>query len=174
MHYHPSILLPDLLLEAFHWRHFSIFLGCHTQLESLMAFMNTVSPKIKYIFTYSKQTVWFSNMQVYLSESRKLKTKLYRKPTDCRRYFTFTSTTHLAEKNLSFIHKRFDTTWLSPNTTSFRKNFNNLTRILLAWAYPLHVIIKNIKKTLIYTGSNLLSQWIPHTGTNIFPIITPF
>ena len=34
----------------------------------------------------------------------------------------------------------------------------NLTGILLARAYPLHLIIKNIKKALIYNRSNLLSQ----------------
>ena len=58
------------------WRRFFIFLGSHTQLESLMAFMNTISPTIKYTFTYSKQTVSFLDVQVCLSESRKRKTKL--------------------------------------------------------------------------------------------------
>ena len=33
---------------------------------------------------------------------------------------------------------------------------NNLTRILLARTYPSHLIIKNIKKALIYTPSNFL------------------
>ena len=35
---------------------FFIFLGFHSQLKSLMTFMNTISPTIKYTFTYSKQT----------------------------------------------------------------------------------------------------------------------
>ena len=35
---------------------FFIFLGSHSQLKSLMTFMNTISPTIKYTFTYSKQT----------------------------------------------------------------------------------------------------------------------
>ena len=52
------------------------FLGFHTQLKSLMTFMNTISPTIKYTFTYYKQTVSFFDVQ--LSESRKLKTKLYK------------------------------------------------------------------------------------------------
>ena len=62
---------------------FLIFLGSHTQLESLMPFMNTISPTIKNTFTYSKQNVSFLDVQIYLYESRKFKTKLYRKPTDC-------------------------------------------------------------------------------------------
>ena len=58
---------------------FFIFLGCHSQLQSLMTFMNIISPTIKYTFTYSEQTVSFLDVQIYLSESRKLKTKLYKK-----------------------------------------------------------------------------------------------
>ena len=50
---------------------------------------------------------------------------------------------------------------------------NNLIRILLARAYPLHLIIKNIKKTLTHCRNYLLSQQKPHTKTNILPIITP-
>ena len=55
-----------------------------------------------------------------------------------------------------------------------QKELNNLTRILLAHAYPLHFIVKNIKKVLIYNHSNLLSERTPHTETNILFIITPF
>ena len=51
---------------------------------------------------------------------------------------------------------------------------NNLTRILLARAYPLHLIIKNIKEALTHSRNYLLSQRTPHTETNILPIITPF
>ena len=51
---------------------------------------------------------------------------------------------------------------------------NNLTRILLARAYPLHLIIKNIKKALTHNCNYLLSQRTPHTETNILHIITPF
>ena len=62
---------------------FFIFLGSHSQLKYLMKFMNTISPAIKYTCTYFKQTVTFLDVKIYLSEKRKLKTKLYRKPTDC-------------------------------------------------------------------------------------------
>ena len=56
----------------------------------------------------------------------------------------------------------------------FQEDLNNVTRILLARAYPLHLIIKKIKKALIYTCSNLLSQRTAHTETNLLSIITPF
>ena len=54
-----------------------------------------------------------------------------------------------------------------------QEELNNLTRITLARAYPLHLIIKNVKKALINTRSNSLSQRTPHIETNILPIITP-
>ena len=53
----------------------------------------------------------------------------------------FTLIIHSAVKNLLFIPNHFDATWSSQKTTEL----NNLTRILLARAYPLYQIIKNIK-----------------------------
>ena len=43
---------------------------------------NTIIPTIKYTFTCSEQTVSFLDVQIYPPESRKLKTKLYKKPSD--------------------------------------------------------------------------------------------
>ena len=57
----------------------------------------------------------------------------------------------------------------------FQEKLKNLTRILLVRAYPLHLIIKNFKKSLIYTRSNFLSQRTPYTEKkNILSIITLF
>ena len=38
---------------------FFIFLGFHSQLNSLMTFVDTISPTVKYTFTYSEQTATF-------------------------------------------------------------------------------------------------------------------
>ena len=59
-----TIILTSLHLIYF-WKRFIddiffIFLGSHSQLISLMTFMNTISPTIKYTFTYSEQTVSLS------------------------------------------------------------------------------------------------------------------
>ena len=109
-----TIILTFLHLIYF-WKRFIddiffIFLGSHFQLKSLMTFMNTISPTIKYTFTSSEQTVTFLDVQIDLSETRKLKTKLYRKPTDCCHYFTSTLTIHSAVKNVSSIPKHCVTT----------------------------------------------------------------
>ena len=51
---------------------------------------------------------------------------------------------------------------------------NNLTPILLARAYPLHLMITNIKEALTHSHNYLLSQLTPHTVIKILPIISPF
>ena len=54
-----------------------------------------------------------------------------------------------------------------------QEELNNLTCILLARIYPLHLIIKNIKKALTHNHNNLLSQRTTQSETNILPIVTP-
>ena len=88
-----TIILTFLHLIYF-WKRFIddiffIFLG--SQLKSLMTSMNTISPTINYTFTYSEQAVSFLDVYIYLSEPRKLKTKLYKKPTDCMTLLHFHS-----------------------------------------------------------------------------------
>ena len=90
-----TIILTFLHLIYF-WKRFIddiffIFLGSHSQIKSLMTFMNAISPTIKYTFSYSEQIFSFLDVQIYLSESRKLTTKLYKKPTDCMTLLHFHS-----------------------------------------------------------------------------------
>ena len=151
---------------------FLIFLGSHTQLESLMPFMNTISPTIKNTFTYSKQNVSFLDVQIYLYESRKFKTKLYRKPTDCMTLLHFYFHHPLSCKEGIIYSQVLQRNMIISEDHILQEELN-LTRILLLTrTYPLHLIIKNIKKALIFTRSNLLYQQTPHTDTNILRIIT--
>ena len=90
-----TIILTFLNLIYF-WKRFIdgiffIFLGSHSQLNFLMTFMYAISPTVKYTFTYSEQTVTFRDVQIYLSNTRKLKTKLYRELTDCMALLHFHS-----------------------------------------------------------------------------------
>ena len=136
--------------------------------------MNTISPTIKYTFIYSKQTVTFLDVQIYLPENRKLKTKLYRKPTDCMTLLHFHSHHPLSCKEGIIYSQALRYNMIISEDHILQAELNNLTRILLARSYPLHLIIKNIKKALTHSRNYLLSQRTPHTETNILPIITPF
>ena len=144
---------------------FIIFLGSHFQLKSLMTFMNTISPK---------QTVTFLDVKIYLSENRKLKTKLYRKPTDCMTLLHFHSHHPLSCKEGITYSQALCYNMIISEDHILQAELNNLTRILLTRMYPLHLIIKNIKKALNHSRNYLLSQQTPHTETSILPIIIPF
>ena len=153
---------------------FFIFLGSHSQLKSLMTFMNTISSTIKYTFTYSKQTVTFLDVQICLSKNIKLKKKLYRKLTDCMTLPHFHSHHPLSCKEGIIYFQAFRCNMIISKDHILQAELNNLTRILFARSYPQHLIIRNIKKALTHSRNYQLSQRSPHTDTNILPIITAF
>ena len=111
---------------------FFIFFGSQTQLESLMAYMNTISPTIKYTFTYSKQTVSFLDVQVYLFKSKILKTKLYRNPTDCKTLLHFHSHHPLSWKEFIIYSQALRYNMIIFKHHIVQEELKNLTRILLA------------------------------------------
>ena len=106
-------------------------------------------------------------MQIYLSESRKLNTKLLKKPTDSMTLSHFYSYHPLSCKGIIYSQA------LRYEDHILQEELNNLTHTLLARTYPLHLIIRNIKKALTQNCNNLLSQRTPHTVTKILHIITP-
>ena len=120
---------------------FFIFLGSHSQLKSLITFMNTFSPTIKYTFTYSEQTVTFLDVQIYLSETRKLKTKLYRKTTNWMTLLYFHSPHPLSCKECIIYSKALRYNMVITKDHILQEELNNFTHILLARAYPLHLIV---------------------------------
>ena len=124
---------------------FFIFLGSYSQLKSLMTFMNTISLTIRYTFTYSEQTVSFWDMQICLSESRKLKTKFYKKPTDCMTLLHFHSHHPLSCKEGIIYSQALRYNIITIEDHILQEELNNLTPILLPCAYSLHPIVKNIK-----------------------------
>ena len=113
-------------------------------------------------------------MQIYLSESRKLKTKLYKKPTNCMTQLHFHSHHPLGWKEGIIYSQALRYIMIISEDHILHEELNNLTHILLAWTYPLHLIIKNIKKALTRNRNYLLSRWTPQSETNILPIVTLF
>ena len=130
-YHYPSILSPNLLLETFYWHFFFIFPGSHTLFKSLMAFMNTISLKIKYTLTFSKQTLSFLDVQVYPSGSRKLRIK----PTDCMTLLHFHSH-HPLNCNEDIIYSQvLRYNMIISKNHILQEELSNLTSILLAHAY---------------------------------------
>ena len=156
-----TIILTSFHLIYFHKRFiddiFFIFLGSHFQRKSLTIFLNTINPTIKYSFTYFEQTVSFLDVQICLSESRKLKIKHYKKPGNCVTLLHFHSHHPFIFKEGIIYSQELWYNVIISEDHILQEELNNLTRILLAWVYPLHLIIKKIKKFLNHSRNNVLS-----------------
>ena len=108
--------------------------------------MNTINQTIKYKLTYSKKTVSFWDVQVYLSESKKLRPKLDKIPTDRIVLLHFHSHYPLGYKEGFFNNRHSDTTWLSWKVRSHLTRSSQQPNTHSACTYPIHLLIKNIKK----------------------------
>ena len=171
-----TIILTFLNLIYF-WKHFIddiFFIFLRSQLNSFMIFMNKISPTIRYTFTCSEQTVTLLDVQIYPSKTRRLRTKLYRNPANCMALLHFHSHHPLSCKEDIIYSQALQYNMIISEDHILQEELNNLTRILLGRGYPLHLIIKNIKKALTHSHNYMLSQRTPHTETTIPPIITPF
>ena len=94
----------------------------------------------------------FLDVQIYLSESRKLKAKLYKKPTDCMTLLHFHSHHPLSCKKGTIYSQALRYNMIISEDHILQEELSNVTRILLARAYLLHLIIKSIKKALTHNS----------------------
>ena len=97
--------------------------------------MNAISPTIKYTFSYSEQIFSSLDVQIYLSESRKLTTKLYKKPTDWMTLLHFHSHHPLSCKEGIIYSQALRYNVIILKDQILQEELDNLTRILLARAY---------------------------------------
>ena len=116
----------------------------------------------------------FLDVQIYLSETKKLNAKLYRQSTNCMTPLHFHSHHPLTCKEGIIYSQALRFNMIILEDHILQEELNNLTLILFAHAYPLHLIIKNIKKVSTHNRNHLLFQRPPQTETNILPIVTPF
>ena len=109
---------------------------------------------------------------MHLSESRKLQTKLSKKLNDCMTLLHFRSHHPLSCKEGIIYTQALRYNMSISEDHILQSELNNLTCILLSRAYPLHLIIKSIKKALTYTRNNLLSNEHHRKKKNILPVVT--
>ena len=167
-----TIILTFLHLIYF-WKHLfdGIFLGSHSWLKSLTTFVNTISPTIKNTFTYSEQTV--SLLDVQNSGSTKLKTKLYKKPTHSLTVLHIHSYHPLSSKEGIIYYQALRYNMIISEDLFLLEELNNVTHIVLACAYPQHLIIENIKKALTHNSNYQLSQRASQSKPTIVSPLSP-
>ena len=153
---------------------FFIFTGTDTDLTNLMTQMNAQHPKIKYTFEYSTQSIAFLDVQLYIDNDRKLRTRLHKKPTDCNSLLHYKSYHPLHTKESVIYSQALRYNMLNYKDTDLTQNLYELTRTLLIRDYPLQFINKIVKKALTHTQQELINKERPSNTSKILPFITTY
>ena len=129
---------------------FFIFLGSHSQLKSLMTFINTISPTIKYTFTYSKQAVSFLDVHIFIFLNPENSWQISIK-NQLTAWLYVTPTHHPLSCKESIIYSQeLRYNMIISEDHILQEELNNLIRILVTRAYLLHVINKNLNTTILF------------------------
>ena len=136
---------------------FFIFTGSLNELNRLKTFMNSIHDTIKFTFTESLTSIAFLDTLIYTVD-RKLMTSLYRKPTDKTLLLHFDSNHSLHTKESIIYSQALRYNMTIKENKLLQTELYNLTRTLLARRYPLHIINRNIQKSLKYSRLDLLHK----------------
>lgn len=153
---------------------FFIFLGTMEELESLKNFMNSQHPTIKFKFETSTTSIPFLDLQIYITEDRRLATTLYKKPTDCSPLLHFKSNHSLKCKESVIYTQALRYNLIISDDNLLQNELHNLTKTLIAREFPLKIINRNINKALSHSRDELLKETPRNNNNKILPIITPY
>ena len=137
---------------------FFIFIGSESSIQKLEDLLNNLHPSIKFTLKYSRTNVEYLDLMIYLDSERKLRTSLYRKPTDCQAYLHYNSH-HPHHTKTGIIYSqalRFNR--LIDNDEHLKQHLHILTKALLIQNYPLDTINEYILKALSHTQNDLLHR----------------
>ena len=135
---------------------FFIFIGSESSIRQLENLLNSLHPSIKFTLKYSRTNVEYLDLLIYLDAERKLRTSLYRKPTDCQAYLHYDSH-HPHHTKTGIIYSqalRFNR--LIDTDENLQHHLHILTRALLIQKYPLDVINQHVLKALTHTQNDLI------------------
>ena len=154
---------------------FFIYSGTKEDLTTLKNWLNNVHPTIKFTLTTSNSQIPFLDMLIYIDENRKLRTTLYKKPTDTSSYLHFLSN-HPEHTKKSIIYSQaIRLNMLIDNDSHLQHHLDNMTRALLAKNYPLHIIHQEIIKATNISQHILLQRAEPQEeNDSIYRITVPY
>ena len=136
---------------------FFIFTGTMTELTRLIFFMNNIHDTIKFTFEHSTNTINFLDITINIKND-KIMTTIHRKPTDKMLLLHFQSNHSLHTKESIIYSQALRYNLIINTDTQLQTELYNLTRTLLARKYPLHIINRNILKTLKFSRHDLLHK----------------
>ena len=153
---------------------FFLFSGTAAAMSELVHRLNELHPTIKYTLHYSHTSIDFLDLHIYLDHDRRLRTSLYRKPTDCQAYL-HSHSFHPPHTISGIVYSqalRYNR--LIDNDTNLAHHLNILSRALIIQGYSLRTIHTQIHKALTYTQEELLQlrtneQTFNHKNLVILP-----
>lgn len=135
---------------------FFIFLGTEEELHQFQTYMNHIHPTIKFTFETSRTAISFLDTIIYINNDRKLCTRLYKKPTDKSMLLHFHSHHPMSTKESIIYSQALRYNMIISEDSILQDELYNLTKILLARKYPLHIINQNIIKALQFSQTELI------------------
>ena len=140
---------------------FFIFTGTETELMEFIDWTNKLHPTIKYKYVTSRTEIDFLDMKVYVDSDRRLRTTIYRKPSDCSSYLHFHSNHPFHTKRSIIYSQALRYNLIIDDDKDLQTNLNFLTKAFLAKEYPIKLIQEEIMKatrcsqhSLIYKSKN--------------------
>jgi hypothetical protein len=145
------------------WKRFidDIFFIWTGSMDSLVEFQhtaNTLHPSIKFTFESSISEVNFLDTTVYTDESRKFRTKLFRKPTDRNLILHFDSHHPLHNKRNIVYSQALRYKRIISDPLTLKEELRTLKRIFLSRRYPPGLVAQQLKKALLIPRTSLLTD----------------
>lgn len=137
------------------------------ELTTLFNYLNNCHPTIKFETTHSKKFVHFLDTTVYI-DNNTIKTKLYKKPTDKKKYLHFTSIHPFhVKKSIPFSQAlRYKRIIVDPTILS--KEILNLKSAFLKRNYPSKLLDSQINKINNFNRTSLLKYQSSEDRKNKF------
>lgn len=137
---------------------FFIWLGSQESLQDFMRTANTLHPTIKFTFESSDSQVHFLDTTVYLDESRRIRTTLYRKPTDKNLLLHYDSHHPLHVKRGIIYAQALRYKRIISDPAHLVEELRFLKRVFLARKYPMRLIQTQFNKAKLIPRKTLLTD----------------
>jgi hypothetical protein len=154
---------------------FGIWQGNEFELLEWVKFLNDSHNTIKFTVEYSKTQIPFLDTLVYFDDNNKLKTKLYKKPTDNKQYLHYNSEHPKHVKNSIPYAQALRYRRIISDNDILLSELSNLKENFLNRLYPERIIDKALDKVAQLERLEIIKYREKQTGNwNAIPLILTF
>lgn len=157
-------LIDDIIII---WQH------GRTELEAFYTHINNADVNIKFEMTYSESEVHFLDTIVYRSETGKIKTKGYTKPTDRQAYLHFQSAHPRHVKKAIPYSQALRLRRITTDDADYHRSLNKLEKVFINRGYKPKFIRTEMNKTEKFKQKDLI-QYKMKIPMERVPLVIPF